>query len=161
MSLLFFSMASGDREVFTENWFCKVTDCQQGPFGKLHQYQRHWKKYHVASLKVFPCIACPEICNRKLELKKHLIKKHNYTIRSAVFQIANTNSRMLNNERYINPGNVVPPVNSLVEEITEEITETVEYVQFGEGVPRDMEYELEIVDGQCHMKLVPKKDFDI
>ncbi|CAG2190066.1 unnamed protein product [Mytilus edulis] len=46
-----------------------------------------------------------------------------------------------------------------VYENAQEYVQPQEYVEYGEGVPRDMEYELVEESGGMVMKLVPKKDF--
>lgn len=162
-----------ERPVFKKGYICPVATCGQGPFSVFRQYQRHWHRKHVREVREFSCIGCNDSFPRRHHVKEHLISFHHFTPRHAILIMPSLQSTITVNLKYVKPGKCLPPLwedstNIEVamiqeeEEVYEDAQEYVqpqEYVEYGEGVPRDMEYELVEESGGMVMKLVPKKDF--
>ncbi|CAG2224863.1 Retrovirus-related Pol polyprotein from transposon 297 [Mytilus edulis] len=152
-----------ERPVFKKGYICPVATCGQGPFSVFRQYQRHWHRKHVREVKEFSCIGCNDSFPRRHHVKEHLISFHHFTPRHAILIMPSLQSTITVNLKYVKPGKCLPPLwedstNIEVamiqeeEEVYEDAQEYVqpqEYVEYGEGVPRDMEYELVEESGGC------------
>lgn len=90
---------------------CHVPDCQRTDVvPTLRAFTRHWRKLHVAHVRLALCSECLDRpFADKSDLKRHFIKYHKWDASKTARELMLSSTSVVKNSHYIDPRASLPP----------------------------------------------------